>query len=286
MGTSETSYFNKNIEDFLLLKTQPNENLISSHNFPKNEKKEYFNDNAPNIYKEISAKMCVFKGKKGQDLENTITYMLKQYDRNKKNYFEFLQEKDLLTLRYLIQVLYDKLEFNGENKGKIEVLEQKIVDSQRNSSMLHDGILEKNIQFNTLSTKFYILLQKAKDFLWLIGETRKELKKLLFEEKNLLNYTRKTSLENLLKEFEILEKKMYEFEKEETKQENIVDESVFLKKLDKTRNQVKETFRSFFTEKPLKENIGILNSNSSLNLKTNERQIEKKNYELFEKELK
>ena len=245
-----------------------------------------------------------FKGQKGMDLENAINYMLKQYERNKKNYYEFLGEKDLLTLRFLIQTLYDKLDFpDNNNKGKIEVLEQKFLDSQRNTSILQDEMLEKNIHINTISTKFYILLQKVKDFCWLISETRKEIKNLLVNEKNLINHTRKTSLENLLKEFENVERKMQEFDansedkikmQEEENNENLS----FLKKLDKSKKNIKNSFKNFFEEKnnnTLKENLCYLNVNNNINniqknnenLNQNNRTVsDKKTLELFEKELK
>ena len=298
MGTTETSFSNKNFEDFLLMKTQPTEFPSETHDFlaenplinPKNlhkrdfscyfQKKNYKRDFTKNFnekgdfYEEILDKMKVFKGQKGLEMEKSINYMMKQFEKNHINYYEFLQEKDPLTLRFLIQILYDKLQVFSNNNDKIEVLEQKLVDSQRNSSVLQDEMMEKNIEFNTVNTKFCILLQKSKDFLWLIAETRKEMKNMLFSEKNAMNFTRKTALENLLKEFENLEGKMKEFEPfYEEKNENLG----FLKKFEKSRKNIVESFRAVYEEKkPLKENFTVLNT----------RNEEKKTLEIFEKELK
>jgi len=286
-GTSDTSFLNKNIEDFLLTKTQPLENiqmtrysLLSSP--PKTEgtlDMSYFNIENSSVYTEILEKMKDFKKQRGKDMEEIINYMLKQHDKKKEMCYDFLQEKDLLTLRYLVQILYDKVEFVG--KDKIEALEQKILFSQRNSSILHDEMLEKNIQINTISTKFYILLQKAKDFLWLVGETRKELKNLLTDEKGALNFTRKTALDNLLKEFDNLEKKMQEFDLK--KEKGNTEELSFFKKFEESRKNIKENIRGICKERererekqtPLKENKAVLNKSFC-----------NKSLEVFEKELK
>lgn len=284
-NTNETSFLNKNIEDFLFTKTQPLENiqrtrysLLSSP--PKTEgtiDPSSFNMENFNVYTEVLEKMKDFKKQRGRDLEEFIGYMLKQNERKKEIWYDFLQEKDLLTLRYLVQILYDKIEMGG--KDRIEALEQKILMSQRNSSILQDEIMEKNIQINAISTKFYILLQKTKDFQWLVGETRKELRNLLSDEKGPLNLTRKTSLENLLKEFDTLERKMQEFEvKTEEKTKNNGEELSFFKKFEETRKNIKENLRGLCRDKektPMKENYSILNKSSN-----------NKSMEIFEKELK
>ncbi len=299
LGTTETSFSNKNFEDFLLMKTQPTEFPCETQEFPieksflksqnfhkrdfsclfhKNDNKRDFTKDFSNekrdFYQEILDKMKVFKSQKGLEMEKAINYMMKQFEKNQMNYFEFLQEKDPLTLRFLIQILYDKLHVFSNNNAKIEVLEQKFVDSQRNSSVLQDEIMEKNIEFNTINTKFCTLLQKSKDFLWLICETKKEMKNMLFSEKNAMNFTRKTALENLLKEFENLEGKMKEFEPfYEEKKEDLG----FLKKFEKSRKNIVESFRAVYEEKkPLKENFNVLNT----------RNEERKTLEIFEKELK
>lgn len=297
IGTSETNYINKNIEDFLLMRTQPTENLLiktqesSKNNHFLTEISDFSNvpnsknnRNQPKIYEEILEQMQNFKRQKDKKLENTINYMLKKYDIHKKHYFDFLQEKDLLTLRFLIQILYDKLEKPNdfsENKEKIEELERKIQESQRNSSVLQDEMLEKNIKINTLSTKFYILLQRTKDFYWLIAETRKELRKLLSE--NNLNLILKATLENLIKEFEILENKVKEFENNEISEEihkKDQEELSFMRKFDKSRKNLQQSFKCFFNEaEGLKENQRLLNkcSNETSDLK---------NIDILQKEIK
>lgn len=297
VGTAETNYLNKNIEDFLLMKTQPSENLLlktqesSKNSHYLTEISDFSNApnsknsrNPPKIYEEILEQMQNFKRQKEKKLENTINYMLKKYDIHKKHYFDFLQEKDLLTLRFLIQILYDKLEKtndSSENKEKIEELQKKIQESQRSSSVLHDEMLEKNIKINTLSTKFYILLQRTKDFYWLIAETRKELRELLSE--NNLNFTLKATLENLIKEFEILENKVQEFENNEISEEihkKSQEELSFMKKFDKSRKNIQQSFKFFFNDgEALKENKGLLNKSSN-------ELIDLKNTEILQKEIK
>lgn len=260
--TAETTNLNKNNEDFLMLKTQPPENLnfLTDISESSDSKKK---SNSLSLFNEIIGKMKSFKVQKGAQLESTINYMLKRYDKNKRQYYDFLQEKDLLTLRFLIQILYDKLEEKQSgNKQEIEALEQKILDSQRNSSVLQDEMLEKNIVINTLSTKFYILTQRTKDFRWLINETKGELKKLVKEDRG-LNYAEKTTFENLLKEFELLDKKMQDFDSDisqeppsDTLSRNKEDLS-FMRKFDKSRKNIQENFKTFFDEsnKPTLNNI-------------------------------
>lgn len=173
---------------------------------------------------DILQKISYLSSQKGSFLEMSIQNLIKNYEKRKNLYFPYLQEKDLLSLRFLIQILYEKIEslidkyseFENlkssrreitkdyfeinENLSKNQFL-KNLEEKDKKISLLQDEILEKNIKMNSLSAKYCILNQSFKDFIWMISETKREIHNLLnYNKDNLtINGVRKASLDNLLK---------------------------------------------------------------------------------------
>lgn len=83
--------------------------------------------------------MAEFKLQKGATLENSIQNLLRIYEKNKNIYYPFLQEKDLLYLRFLITTLYEKLELAMGTGCNNELL-NKITTNSNFENMINSEV--------------------------------------------------------------------------------------------------------------------------------------------------
>lgn len=103
--------------------------------------------------------MAEYKLQKGANLENSIQSLLRIYEKNKNLYYPFLQEKDLLYLRFLIKILYEKIQLaigNDSNSEQFNKLATNInFDNIINSEVERNLICFKNFSFFLEILQYY-----------------------------------------------------------------------------------------------------------------------------------